>query len=100
VDTRVYIQDIHGDEVEVDLLVRDKNHNLVGVYMEGPQAGEEVVLDEYMIETLRETYERIMEEDADFYGISDEDLKTAIDRFREKTLDDLANLGQEFDCEH
>jgi len=59
-DTRVYIEDIHGDEIEVDLLVRDHNHNLVGVYMEGPQAGEEVVLDEYMIETLRETGSRIL----------------------------------------
>lgn len=59
-DSRVYIEDIMGDEIEVDLLVRDKNDNLVGVYLEGPMAGHEFVLTREMIQDADEAYQEAL----------------------------------------
>jgi len=59
-DSRVYIEDIMGDEIEVDLLVRDSNHNMVGVYMEGPMAGHEIVLTRDMIQDVTDVWNEVL----------------------------------------
>jgi len=59
-DSRVYIEDIMGDEIEVDLLVRDNNHNMVGVYLEGPMTGHEFVLTRQMIQDADEAYQEAL----------------------------------------
>lgn len=43
-DTRIYLTDDHGYEMEVFVDVRDIYGDMVGVYMEGPNIGVEVKL--------------------------------------------------------
>lgn len=63
-DTRVYIQDQFGYEIEVDIEVRNKNGDLVGVVMEGPDRGTEFVLPLYMVQRVeRKTEEALLVED-------------------------------------
>ncbi len=56
-DTRVYITDPQDNEIEVDMDHRDSNRNMVGVYMEGPMTGHEIVLTREMEYDAKSIYQ-------------------------------------------